>query len=224
MLAGAAIVCALGGCAGSGAGERRLASKTPAQVLAAAKAAALGAATVHVSGSIVNEGKPISLDMELVSGQGGRGQVSLGNLSVRLIDLDKTVYLDGSAAFYRHFVGARAARRLPGRWLVAPAGRGALSSLASLTNMRKLLALALSGHGALSRVRSTTVGGRPAVAVSDGARRGTLYVSATGTPYPIEITRRGAGAGSISFARWNKPITLNPPKRAIAVEQLSGAR
>ena len=53
----------LAGCAGSSPSENGLASKTPQEIVAAAKAAAAGAATVHVAGSILDARTPISVDM-----------------------------------------------------------------------------------------------------------------------------------------------------------------
>ena len=109
---------ALVGCGGATSGNG-VASEPAAQIVAAAKQAALGAASVHVAGSIVSEGKPISLNMEFVADKGGQGRVALDGLSFRLVDVDRAVYVSGSDAFYTRFAGAVAARVLRGRWLNA---------------------------------------------------------------------------------------------------------
>ena len=80
---------ALAGCGSSLSASNGVASKTPAQILASARSAAAGAATVHVAGSIVSEGKPISLDMELVARKGGEGRITLDGLSIQLIEVDR---------------------------------------------------------------------------------------------------------------------------------------
>ena len=118
-LGGVLAAAALAGCGSSSSSGNGVASKTPAQIVAVAKSAAAGAATVHVAGSIVSGGKPISLDMELVAGKGGKGRLSLEGLSIELIDVDRAVYINGNAAFYSHFAGAAAARALQGKWLKA---------------------------------------------------------------------------------------------------------
>jgi hypothetical protein len=219
-LAGAALLAACG----SGASRANgVAEKTPMQIVAAAKAAASTAASVHVAGSIVSGGEPISLNMELVSDKGGEGRVSLDGLSFRLVDVDDAVYVSGSSAFYTRFAGTAAAHVLRGKWLKG-AQSGAMASLASLARLSSLLSTALAAHGVLSRAPSTTVDGQHAVAVSDRASGGTLYVAATGTPYPLAIIRRGAAAGKLVFDRWNQAVSLAVPANAIDVKQLQSGR
>jgi len=215
----AALIAALAGCGSSSSGNG-LASKSPSQIVVAAKAAAAGAATAHVSGSIVDEGKPISLNMELEAGRGGKGTIALEGLSIRLIQIGGTVFINGSDAFYRHVAGAAAAQLLRGKWLKAPASAGNFSSLASLTNLDKLIGTTLASHGALTGAGTRTVNGQKAVGVTDKTKGGTLYVAATGAAYPLEIVKAGSSGGTIVFDRWNKPVTLTAPAGAININQL----
>jgi hypothetical protein len=162
--------------------------------------------------------------MELVSRKGGRGRITLGDFSLELVDVDRAVYIDGSTAFYRQFVGEADARLLEGRWLKGPADRGPLAPLAPLADLGDLIDSTLADHGALSRAGTTTVDGQDAVGVSDAARGGTLYVATGGPPYPIEILEAGAGGGRIVFDRWNQPVTLEVPANAVSIDQLQGER
>jgi hypothetical protein len=224
-------VVALVGCGSAGPQGDGVASKTPAAILAAAKSAAAAAATVHVAGSILSEGKPISLNMELVGSNGvgdngGRGRLTLGGLGIELIAIDKSVYVKGNDAFYTHFAGATAARLLHGKWLKGSAAHGPLASFASLADLGKVIDSTLQDHGPLASVGTTTVDGQRAVGVTDAAKDGTLYVATSGAPYPLAIVKSGggAGAGEIVFDRWNKPVTLTPPTDSINVSQLRSAR
>jgi len=210
----------LAGCGGSGRSGNGLASKSPDQIVAAAKQAAAGAATVHVAGSIINEGKPISLNMELVAGKGAKGHLSLEGLGIDVVAVEHAFYLNGSAGFYRHIAGPAAAQLLQGKWLKAPASGGNFASLAQLTDLSTLIDTTLRSHGKLASAPASTVQGRKAVGVTDTTRGGTLYVAATGTPYPLEITKAGASAGTITFDRWNQPVTLAPPANPININQL----
>lgn len=219
-LAPALAVAVISGCGSSSSSGNGLASKTPAEIVAAAKAAAAGAATAHVAGSIVDEGKPISLDMELVAGKGGKGRITLEGLSINLIQINGVVYINGSAAFYRHVAGTAAAQLLQGKWLKAPASSGNFSSLAQLTSLGKLIDRTLAAHGTLSSAGTSTIDGQKAVGVTDVAKSGTLYVATTGSPYPIEILKKGAGGGKIVFDRWNKAVTLTAPGNAVNLNQL----
>jgi hypothetical protein len=211
----------LGGCGSSGSSSSNgIASKAPTEILSAATAAADSASSVHVSGSIVSAGSPFTLDLELVKGKGGRGQISEGGLSFNLILLDGTAYISGSPAFYSHFGGPAAAQLLEGKWLKAPASSGTFSSLGSLTDLNQLLSTALSDHGALAKGPTTTIDGQQALSVTDTSHGGTLYVATTGKPYPIEISKSGATGGKISFGSWNAPVTLAAPKDAIDLSAL----
>jgi hypothetical protein len=212
-------VAALGGCGGSSGNG--VASKSPTEIVAAAKAAADGASAVHVSGSTVTGGSPITLDLSLVTGKGGRGRLAENGLSFEVIEIDNTIYISGSSAFYTHFAGPAAAQLLHGKWLKASTSNASFAGLSSLTDLHKLLAAALTTDDkALVAAGTSTVGGQPVVGVKDTAQNGILYVATTGTAYPLEITKSGTGGGTITFSEWNRPVTLTAPTNAVDIEQL----
>jgi hypothetical protein len=217
-----ALVVAFAGCGSSSSGNG-VASKSPTEILSAATAAADGASSVHVAGALRSGGSPITLDMDLVSGHGGRGQISESGLAFELIVVDDTVYIKGSPAFYSHFGGGGAAQLFQGKWLRASASSGELASLASLTNLGRLLEQTIASHGALTKGATTTIAGQPVVELRDTARDGSLFVASTGHPYPIEIVKHGSEAGHISFTRWDQPVTLTAPSDAIDLSQLQHA-
>jgi hypothetical protein len=200
-----------------------VADKSPADILAATKVASDAASTVHVSGSIVSDGSPITLDMNLLAGKGGRGQLSESGLAFELIQVGKTVYIKGSNAFYKHIGGNAAAQLLEGKWLKAPASDADFASLSQLTDLRQLVDQTLASHGTLTKAGTSTVAGQKVVGITDKAKGGTLYIAATGQPYPVEISKSGSGGGKITFDRWNKTVTLAAPANAIDVAQLQAA-
>jgi hypothetical protein len=214
------LLALLSGCGSSSPAGNGLSAKSPAEIIAAAKAAVAGAATAHVSGSVVDAGKPISLDMELVAGKGGKGRLTLEGLSIDLVQLKGAVYLNGSSAFYTKVAGAAAAQLLQGKWLKASATGSNFASLAQLSDLGKLINTALASHGKLAGAPAKTIAGQKAVGVTDVSKGGTLYVASTGTAYPLEITKSGAGGGTITFDRWNKPVTLSAPANAVNIDQL----
>jgi hypothetical protein len=216
------VAALLGGCGSSGStsSSNGIAAKTPAEILTAAKAAADSASSVHVSGSIVSGSSPITLNLELLAGKGGRGQISENGLSFNLIQVGGTAYISGSPAFYSHFGGAAAAQLLEGKWLKVPSSSGNFSTLGSLTNLSQLLDTALADHGKLAKGVTTTVDGQKVLSVTDVSHGGTLYVATTGKPYPIEISKDGKSGGKILFDRWNAPVTLTAPKNSIDLSQL----
>ncbi len=216
-----ALVVLLAGCGSSSSSTGNgVASKTPTQIIAAAKAAAASAVSAHVAGSIVSEGKPILLDMELVAGKGGKGRITVEGLAVNLIQVDRAVYINGSTAFYKRLAGSAAAQLLQGKWLKAPASSSNFESFSQLTDLRKLIGSTLAAHGKLTRGQTTTMDGQKVIGLTDGAKEGTLYVATTGAPYPIALVKKGSSGGKIVFDRWNKPVTITPPKNSVNINQL----
>lgn len=215
---------ALAGCGGSGASSNGLESKSPEQILTAAKEAASKAASVHVSGSIINEKKPISLDMELVAGKGAKGHLALEGLGFDIVEVEKAFYMKGSTAFYEKVAGASAAQLLQGKWLKVPTTGGEFASLAQLTNLSRLIDATLGSHGKLVKGSTSAVEGQKAVSVTDTTKGGTLYVAATGAAYPLEIAKAGSDAGKVTFNRWNQPVSLSAPSGAINIDQLQSGK
>jgi len=208
------------GCGSSSPSGNGVEAKSATQILEATKQAASEATSVHILGSIDSAGKPITLDMELLAGKGGQGKIGQEGFTIDLVQTEGSVYINGSAAFYRHVGGTAAAQLLQGRWLKAPSNSGELASLASLTNLSKLIDTALANHGALAKGAKTTIEGQPAIAVNDTAKGGTLYVATTGKPYPLEIAKNGKESGKVLLNRWDQTVTLTAPKNAIDISKL----
>jgi hypothetical protein len=211
----------LAGCGGgSSSSGNGIASKSTQEIVTAAKAAADGAASAHLAGTIVSPGSPLSLDMQLLAGKGGRGRITQNGTSFELIVVGGTVYINGSPAFYRRVGGAAAAQLFRGKWLKASATSGNFASIASLTDLRKLIDTTLSSHGTLAKGALTTVNGQKVVGLTDTSQGGVLYVATTGRPFPIELTKSGSGGGRIVFDRWNQAVTISSPPNAINLTQL----
>jgi hypothetical protein len=212
----------LGGCGSSS--SNGVESKSPTEIVAASKAAADAATSVHVSGSVIgtgalSSGSPITLDLQLAS-SGAHGQLSLGGLGFEIIVTGGTVYIKGSSAFYSHIAGPAAAQLLQGKWLKTPAATPEFASISSLTDLHKLIDSSLANHGTLTKTGTTTVNGQKVVGVSDQSQGGTLYVATSGQPYPVQISKGGSGGGAVSFDRWNEHVSITPPTNAIDLSQL----
>ncbi len=212
-LAGLAVVVALAGCGGSSSGGG-IASEPPQKILNDALAAANGLRTVHAAGTVNSAGQHISLDIQLVGGQGGQGQITLGGLSFKLVGLNHYAYMQAPPAVWEKAgAPASAARQLQGKWLRTPA-TGQFASIASLTDIHTLFSQLLTRHGKkLTTGAESTVAGRKVVAVKSD--QGTLYVAATGKPYPVEVVKPGSDGGRIDFDRFNQAVTLAAPTNTI---------
>jgi hypothetical protein len=219
-----ALVCAaaalLAGCGGGTKGNGE-AGKPPGQIVTDAQAAAGNATSVHVFGSGTASGSALKLDLYLVKGKGGRGHLTANGLSFDLVRIGNRAYFRGDAAFWRQFGGDAAVALLNGRWLSAPADQGDFASFAPLTDISKLFDAILGNHGTLEKGKATKVDGQPAVSVVDrGKSGGTLYVAATGQPYPLEVVSPTAKHGAVHFASWNATVKLTAPPNPVDINKL----
>lgn len=196
-----------------------LASEPPSQIIASAQMAVVSVHSVHVAGAISSGGTKITLDLDLANGKGGKGTMSENGLSFKIVALSNKVYISAGTAFWSHFGGKAVAQLLAGRWLVTPAN-GEFGSFASLTNVRTLFAALLTDHGKLVNGGTSTVDGEHVVAIDDSTEGGTLYVAATGQPYPIAIVKSGASGGRIDFSRFNARVSISAPAHPLDLSSL----
>jgi hypothetical protein len=212
-----AVAAVLAGCGGSRSNGE--AEKPAAQVVADAKAAAAAAKGVHAAGSLVDAGRRLTLDLELARNRGAKGTMSESQLAFDIVRVGGKTYIRGSDAFLRRFAGTAGAQLLHDKWLEGSATKGDLAALTPLTDIVKLLNGTLAGHGRLRNAGEVLYKGRKVVAIEDASRQGTLYVAATGKPYPIAISG-GAGRGTVTFDRWDKSVSIRAPNGAIDMSQL----
>ena len=216
------LAAALAGCGSSHPSSNGEADKTVAQILADAQAATATATSVHITGSGLSDSAPLALDLRLVAGKGGTGQITAEGLTFNIIRIGGKAYFKGNSAFWRHFGGAGAVQLLKGRWLEAPATKGDLSSFTPLTDLGKFTKTLLGSHGTLKKGLETKIDGQPAIAIVDKSGGGTLYVATTGSPFPIELTKGAGSKGKIAFDEWNQAVALAAPKNAVDYTKLKG--
>ena len=208
-----AVAVLAAGCGGGGKGNGE-AEKPPNEVVTDAQNAATAAKAVHVAGAIVDNGVPLTLDLWLVKGTGGKGSMAQQSLRFEIMRVGDKTYIKGSEAFLRRFAGAAGAALLRGKWLEGSATKGQLAALAPLTDIAKLFDSALASHGTLRNRGETEYRDQKVVAIKDITRGGTLYVAAEGTPYPVAIVG-GQERGEIRFDHWNETVSIEAPKDAV---------
>jgi hypothetical protein len=215
----------LAGCGGSKKEEAKPngeASKPPNRVLADAKSAATSASSAHVSGSLVSNGTPFTIDLSMVRGKGATGSVSINGLQFELVKVGDTAYIKGSDAFYQHFAGP-VAQLLHGKWVKSSTTSGRFRSFAALTSMTGLFAKISSSHGKLVNDGTKTYQGQQVVVIRDTSDNSKLYVAATGKPYPVALSGGNEKrSGRITFDDWNEPVSLKAPENAIDISQFGG--
>ena len=207
-------------CGSSGGG---IAARSPNVIVMRATRAIDDVHSVRVSG-VISDGSaqhPIRLDLQLVNGRGATGSLSENGASFRLITVGGESYVNGSPEFWRQFGGSGAAAQLQGKWLRASSSNGDFASLASLTQVHKLLAALLTGHGALVRGGMSTLAGHRVIALHDTSAHGTLFVATSGAPYPIRIQDTGSHGGELDFSGFDAPVALAAPRSSVDISNLT---
>jgi hypothetical protein len=223
------------GCGGGGGGGGDGTSSTQAsgeaakpanQVVADASKAASDASSFHMSGQIHSSGKLIGVDLSLVRGKGVTGTVTVGGAKVDLVLIGNDGYMRASSTFWKQY-GSQAGgltQMLADKWIKFPGKSAQLGSLTGPLNAKSLFKSLTSSHGKLENQGETTYNGQSVVAIHDITKHSTLYVAATGTPYPIGLVKSvGSDAGTVAFDHWNEPPTLTAPKGALDFSQLGGS-
>ena len=195
---------------------------TPAEMVNASLTAAEGARTVHIVASGLQASQPLSFDLHLVAGKGGKGTLNQGGLPFAIVRIGPNAYFKGGDAFLKRYAGATVSELLKGRWFKASATKGQFAAFTPLTDIKLLFSAILGSHGKLELGRRGAIGGVPAVAIVDTSKNGggTLWIAAKGPPYPLELTQTG-GTGVIRFKDWNKPVSITAPKKALDYDKLT---
>jgi hypothetical protein len=129
-------------------------------------------------------------------------------------------------AFWTQFAGANGAMvatLLEGKWLKFPVDDARFKGLVGFSSPKALFDGLKSGaDSALKNKGTTTYKGQSVVALDDGKANGTLYVSATGKPYPVALVKTGSDGGAITFGDWDQPVSVTAPANALDFSQFSG--
>lgn len=213
----ACVLTACGGSSGNG-----VASKPADQIVRSALSAVSGAKSVLINGTIETAGSPVSLDLRVVPGTGGRGKVSEGGRSFKLVVIGAAVYINGSASFWQAHLSPSQVSLLAGKWLRVPAS-GKFADVARLTDLPTLLQTLVTTSATFAKAGTAQTEGQPSVAIRDLREDGTLYIASTGKPYLLEVRATGSQPGQVTLSQFDKQVTLTPPPNAIALSSLSAA-
>lgn len=215
------VALALAACGGGSSGNG-VTSQPANEIVRSALTAVSGAKSVLINGTIDTGGSPVSIDLRVVPGTGGRGQVSEGGRSFRLVVIGSDVYINGSASFWQAHLSPSQVSLLAGKWLRVPA-TGKFADVARLTDLSALLQTLVTTSATFTKTGTAQTEGQPSVAIRDSSQDGTLYIASTGKPYLLEVRATGSQPGQVTLAQFDKQVTLTPPPHAIDLSSLSTA-
>ncbi len=243
VLAAVLFAAGCGGSSGGGGGSSRAsgeASKSAEAVVADASKAAQDAGSFHMAGTIHGVSSDlgtggVGLDLSVVRDKGATGTLTVGGADVDLVVAGNSGYMRADSAFWKNFAkqqagGAAAsfaASLFGNKWLKFPANNKQFQALTAPTKANSIFKSLTSSHGTLTNAGETTYKGQSAVAIHS-SKEGTLYVAATGTPYPVALLKTGGKTGgAITFDNW-KPAgqadSAEGRARSFAVRRLAMKR
>ena len=234
----ALVVLAGAGCGGTGTPAPSGLSTTPPvvelaslsadQVLAAARAAANAARSVHAVGNVSQAGQRTTLDLRLRGNGDGYGfiETTAGRIDVARVGRD--LYFKADLATLTRVLGPDRATKAGTRFVKVPVGDATFRSFRDLLDMHSLFETLLAPSGALSRIDGTPVDGIATVGLRDADPKagGVLYVTAAGPAYPLLLKPDDAKGGVVELhlSEWNADIDVTPPPagQVVAVQDLDG--
>jgi hypothetical protein len=203
-----------------------------------------GASSLRMTGDVPDDesGGTIRIDMALDKRGDCAGTMSLnGQGRADLVKAGTTLYMKYDEKFLRAQSEGSSKEEtdgvvalLAGKWAKMSASGSDAKDIAGFCDLDNVLtdfedAGSGSGSGTGSgakRGATTTVGGTPAVVVTekDGKETFTLYVAGKGKPYLLRVDSRSAkDPGTLTFSEYDKPVQARKPSgRILDLDAMGG--
>jgi hypothetical protein len=182
-------------------------------------AALTSAVAFRLKGHATDAGALISFDMHY-GATSSDGSITLSGATLRLRYASGDLFVKAGDRFWRQVGGLgssaddkAALALLHGKWVRLPAGMPGLSDIGQLAKRTKFLQLVATSddNSSYTRGPAKTITAIPAVSVVGSDDGTTIYVPATGTPFPIRIENRGTDGGSFELSHYDEPFTAPLP-------------
>jgi hypothetical protein len=210
LLAGALLLSACGG-------DSPLEGKNGSDVAELAADALEEAGSVHMSGSVTEDGEETEVDLQLQE-DAAAGTITLAGTEIELISVDGVVYLKATEELLASF-GAQPeeTEQFEGRWLQMPADDS--ENFEDFTLSRFVEELRDPDGEIKDETRKDELDGDDVVVVEqeDGS---TLTVKDDDPPYPLELAQDG---GTFTFSKHGEKEDISAPDDVIDESELQGS-
>lgn len=222
VFAGAALVVVVGTALGyvlTLSSGTSIAGDSPKQIGALMTAAVNKAGSVHIVTSLqAAQGKTATYVNDARSSS-GREAVTFGGAKMTVLVVGGTGYLNANQSALTSLLQVQPsiARTFAGKWLSFSSDGQAYKALTQTLVLSSLLQQ-VTPTGAVSKLSHTTVNGRSVLGLHGalpGGLTGTLYVSTSGSPLPVEVVTTGGGSSTAVFGDWGESVNVTPPTGAI---------
>lgn len=194
------------------------------QILARTRSAMLQQGSVHIQirGTVKGTNATFSED----SGRSeGRQDIMVANTHAQVLLVGGVAYIEGDEQTLQSFFGLSptASARGAGKWIAIHSSDQQYREVTSGITLSSAIDQIIP-TGTLTKQTVAAVQGRQVVAVHGqiaNSPPGTLYVSATGNPLPVEETAGDStGTETVTFSNWGESVSLSTPAASVPIASL----
>jgi hypothetical protein len=202
------------------AGSASVVADSPNQVVALATTAVQNAGSVRVVTTIQVPGQTVTYVNDSASDSGQEVVTSSEGVRMTVLLVNGTVFLHANkAAMTTLFQSAGPiAENFANKWLSFPSGSKGYKSITQTLTLASFVK-EVTPTNPIAKLPPSIVDGQSVVGLRGelpGQLPGTLYLSATGPPLPVEeVTHTSGGLTTAIFSHWGESVHLTPPTGAI---------
>jgi hypothetical protein len=197
------------------------AAKPVDQIVADAEAALTHVQTVKMAGTVESGGQRVS--MNLVAGQGkGGGTLWINGAQLHVVVANPNIYVQSDAAGWAALAGTSSpvSGLIADRWIRASVTNPDFTDLAGFFDLSTSNG-SFHPSGPVVKTGATSFHGKKVIGLHDtGPDDNTLYVAASGTPYPLGVVGTGAKSGSFTFSGFNAAKVPPEPTQFVDLSTL----
>jgi hypothetical protein len=235
-----AVITFTAGCGSSSPGPNGVQSKSGDQIVAAAVAATKQQSSFHFVETANQGSSRVSVIGDVGRTSGDEHVTALDGTHVGHLTLllaGGTAYVQGDVAGLESFTGlsAKLSAKFTGKWISVPSTNQGFANIAGSLAVKTAAAQFVKLPGKLTRGKTSTELGHPAVVVKAAQSsksetlRLTMYVATTGAVLPIMVegTTRASGTPARSivakFSDWGEALHVTAPSVAVPIAEVQAA-
>ncbi|MFD8483288.1 hypothetical protein [Kitasatospora sp. NPDC059673] len=202
--------------------DNGVAGRSAEEILQQSVQALTDAHAVRAVGTVGGEGQAITMDLRLDTAgncTGTLGQAGVGSFQV--VKAGQELWVKPDQAFWQSHGGSALADAVGDRYLKTTSDDPDFGDIAGLCDLGALADQLGSTASDLAKGATSTVQGRPAIALTRGTDSGTatLYVATDGSPVPLRLEQ---SVGAVEFSEFGTPVpSATPgPDQSVDIDQL----
>ena len=209
---------ACGGTASSGK-DTSYADESPKKILADAKASMSSLESVHLSGTGLDDGDEMSIDMTVSTAGDCTGTIGTPDGEMTLLVVGGKAWFKADRKFWKTNAGsdADAVLAMVGKkWVAGGEDLGDLTSFCDWDELsEEFLEFLVPStiQGLTIKKSKDQIDGQPVIKLEDrSSEQGTIYVQAEEPHYVVKVSSTGKEAADLTFSGFDEPTEIVAPK------------